>query len=251
MIRLRQGYGGRASDEWRSRKAASQLAIVNRKFPSPAGTFENSPAFQRGELAIKYFSSPAGTTEVCVCFVVEWKHRPSRWDLMKYCGLYPALKRPGYCRMSLRDCLSRLEFFGAMGQLLVQATMSTTAPDIPISEFPGYSEIAEIAAGHPLHHFGGVVSFSYRRQAEGERGELWPCIELVMAEQVAPHRKIGFRFRGVRDVRFSGWGSIVGLYFQDIKGRGWEDARFEVGDYEQNCIHLYCYEILVFNPERA
>src|SRR5205809_2656407 len=124
--------------------------------------------------------------------------------------------------------------------------MGTAAPDIPLSEIAGYAEVSEIVAGRPLHQFGGVVSFCYRRQDTGERGEAWPSIELVMQEQVAPHRKIGFRFRGVREVEFSGWGSIVGLYFQSIKDRGWEDARFEVGDYEQGCIHLFCYDISVY-----
>jgi len=127
--------------------------------------------------------------------------------------------------------------------------MSTEGPDIPLPEIPGYSEVAEIVAGRPLHHFGGVVSFLYRRQDTGEYGEMWPSIELVMQEQVAPHRKIGFRFRRVRDVQFSGWGSIVGLFFQSIKDRGWEYARFEVGDYEFGAIHLYCFEISLFNPE--
>ena len=123
--------------------------------------------------------------------------------------------------------------------------MATTLPDIPLSEITGYAEVADIVAGRPLHQFGGVVSFFYRRQAGH------PSIELVMQEQVAPHRKIGFRFHRVRDVQFSGWGSIVGLYFQSIRDRGWEDARFEVGDYEQACIHLFCYDISVYDPERV
>lgn len=129
--------------------------------------------------------------------------------------------------------------------------MATTVPDIPLSEIPGYPEVADIVAGRPLHHFGSVVSFLYRRQAEHPHGGVWPSIELVMEEQVAPHRKIGFRFHGVHDVQFSGWGSIVGLYFQSIKDRAWEDARFEVGDYEFGGIHLYCYEISVYDPERV
>jgi len=129
--------------------------------------------------------------------------------------------------------------------------MSTQAPDIQLSQIPGFSEVADIVAGRPLSHFGGVVSFCYRRQAENERGKVWPDINLVMQEQEPPHRKIGFRFHGVRDVQFSGWGSIVGLYFQSIKDRGWEDARFEVGDYEQGGIHLFCHEISVYDPERV
>jgi hypothetical protein len=129
--------------------------------------------------------------------------------------------------------------------------MPTTVPDIPVSELPGYPEVAEIVAGRALHRFGGVVSFCYQRLTEGEHGKIWPSIELVMQEQIEPHRKIGFRFRGVRDVQFSGWGSIIGLYFQSIKNRGWEDVCFEVGDYEQSNIHLYCYDISIFDPERV
>ena len=126
--------------------------------------------------------------------------------------------------------------------------MSTNVSDIPLTQIPGYSEVADIVAGRPLYHFGGVVSFCYRRQTEGEAS---PEIDLVMQEQEPPHRKIGFRFRGVRDVQYSGWASIVGLYFQSIKDRGWEDARFEVGDYEQGYIHLFCREISVYDPERV
>ena len=129
--------------------------------------------------------------------------------------------------------------------------MSTRAPDIPLADIRGYAEVADIVGGRPLHHFGGVVSFCYRRQAETERGGIWPVIDLVMQEQVPPHRKIGFRFDGVRDVQYSGWGSIVGLYFQSIRDRSWEDAHFEVGDYEQACIHLFCYDISVYDPERV
>ena len=129
--------------------------------------------------------------------------------------------------------------------------MATKVADIPLSEIPGYAEVASIVAGRPLHQFGDVVSFFYRRETESPHGGVWPTIELVTQEQVVPHRKLGFRFHGVRDAQFSGWGSIVGLYFQTIKDRGWENLRFEVGDYEQSCIHLFCYEISVFDPERV
>jgi hypothetical protein len=124
-------------------------------------------------------------------------------------------------------------------------------PDIPLSEIPGYSEVADFAAGRPLYDFGGVVSFFYNAEAERPDGSLCSFIELIMQEQDEPHRKIGFRFHDVRDVSFSEWGSIVGLYFQSIRDRGWEDVRFEVGDYEFGGIHLYCYGISVFDPERA
>ena len=129
--------------------------------------------------------------------------------------------------------------------------MASTVQDIPLSEIPGYSEVSALVSGRPLHQFSAVVSFLYHQQAEHPHGGIWPTIELVMQEQVAPHRKIGFRFHGVRDVQYSGWGSIVGLYFQSIRDRGWEDARFEVGDYEEGDIHLFCYDISVYDPSRV
>ena len=129
--------------------------------------------------------------------------------------------------------------------------MASESQDIPLSDINGYPEVAHIVADRPIHHFGGVVSFSYYREHEDKRGEVSPLIELVMEEQVQPHRRIGFRFHGVCDVQFSGWGSIVGLYFQSIRDRGWQNLRFEVGDYEDGCIHLFCCEVSVYDPERV
>lgn len=126
--------------------------------------------------------------------------------------------------------------------------MTNTASDLPLSALPGYGEVATIVAERSLHHFSSVVALLYHRQAVHPPGGVWPSVELVMAEPVAPHRKLGFRFYGVRDMRVTGWDTIEGLYFQRIDERGWEDARFEVGDYELGCIHFYCSAIAVFDP---
>ena len=128
--------------------------------------------------------------------------------------------------------------------------MSTQPLDMPLSQLPGYSEVAGIVAGRPLFHFGRVASFFFRRQ-EDMLGDVWPDIDLVMQESEPPHRKIGFRFHRAAEVEFSGFGNIPGLFFQSIKERGWEHLRFEVGDYEESRIHLFCHEISVYDPERV
>src|SRR5690349_4155020 len=63
------------------------------------------------------------------------------------------------------------------------------APDIPLSEIPGYSEVAEIVAGRPLYHFGGVVSFCYRRRAGEDRNEA-STIDLEAKRTSGPDRSL-------------------------------------------------------------
>lgn len=130
------------------------------------------------------------------------------------------------------------------------ATDFNTEPDIPLSQIPGYSDIAEIVTGLPLNHFSIVDTFLFRRREESQ-GQASFDIYLVMREREQPYRKIGFRFHDSREIQCSGWISIIGLFFQCIKDRGWETLRYEVGDYESNEIHLYCRTISVFNPNRT
>ncbi|MGV3755172.1 MAG: hypothetical protein ACO1QS_07295 [Verrucomicrobiota bacterium] len=129
--------------------------------------------------------------------------------------------------------------------------MSTNAQDIKVSEFEGFERVSGIIAGRPLFHFSRVHAFRYFARREDELGDQWSDIELVMEEFDSPHAQIGIRFHRVADVSFSGFGQIMGLYFQRIQERGWEQLRFEVGDYEDGRIHLFCHEISVFDPGRA
>jgi hypothetical protein len=126
--------------------------------------------------------------------------------------------------------------------------MPTNAEDIKISELVGYEQVAAIIAGRPLFHFSVVHSFRYFARREHELGDEWRDIELVMEELEPPRAQIGIRFHRVADVDFSGFAQIQGLFFQNIQERGWERLRFEVGDYEDSRIHLFCHEISVFDP---
>jgi hypothetical protein len=129
--------------------------------------------------------------------------------------------------------------------------MPTIAQDIKISELEGYEQVAAIVAARSLFHFSGLHSFRYFGRREDELGDAWSDIELVMEELEPPRAKVGIRFHRVADVSFSGFAQIMGLYFQSIQERGWEKLRFEVGDYENGHIHLFCHEISLFDPRNA
>jgi len=126
--------------------------------------------------------------------------------------------------------------------------MTTNAQDIKISELEGFEQVSAIIAGRPLFHFSRVRAFHYLCRSEDFASS---DIELVMEELELPRAQIGIRFHQVTDVSFSGFSQIMGLYFQNIQERGLERLRFEVGDYEDSRIHLFCHEISVFDPRKA
>ena len=128
--------------------------------------------------------------------------------------------------------------------------MATNARDIEISELPGFEEVAAFAANRPLFHFSFVQSFHYS-VSEDSHGEQWSDVDLVMRELEAPYAQVGIRFHRVAVDSFSGFGQIMGLYFQSIQDRGWERLCFEVGDYEDGHIHLFCHAISLFDPRKS
>lgn len=122
------------------------------------------------------------------------------------------------------------------------------ASGISLSQFPGYAAIESVVTDRPIYHFKRVESFCYRQHSD-ICGDTIEDVELVLSEPQAPQNRIGFCFRGVRIHHFSGFGSISGLFIETIEDRRWEKMRFEVGDYENGAILLYCLEIILFRPE--
>lgn len=120
--------------------------------------------------------------------------------------------------------------------------------EIPISELDGFQQVADTMAGRPLCHFNRVYSFRYFGRQEDDQGDEWRNIELVMEEFDPPHAQVGIRCHRVSDVSFSGYFQILGLNFRSIRDRGWDQLCFEVGDYEDGGIHLYCFAISLFDP---
>jgi hypothetical protein len=126
--------------------------------------------------------------------------------------------------------------------------MAKEAPDIPLSDLEGYSDVAAIHGGRPLYHFSYVHSFLYTDR-EDILGDTWRNVDLVLAELDPPRQKIGFRFHRVGEVDFSGYSQIMGLFIQSIKERGWAGLRYEIGDYEDGRIHLFCHSVTLYDPK--
>ena|SRR5258708_34727996 len=129
--------------------------------------------------------------------------------------------------------------------------MINRSPDIEVAHLDGFESVASIIADRPLYHFSVVHSFRFFRHREDYLGDPWSDIELVMEELEPPRAQIGLSFHRVADVSFSGFGQIMGLCFKSIQERGWESLRYEVGDYEDGYIHLFCHKISVFDPSSA
>lgn len=128
--------------------------------------------------------------------------------------------------------------------------MTPEAPDIRPSDLEGYTEVAHILSNRPLYHFSFVHSFFFAER-EDLLGDTWRDIELVLAELELPRQRIGFRFHRVADVTYSGYGQIMGLYVQGIEERGWAKLRYEVGDYEDGRIRLFCHSVSLYDPTKV
>lgn len=67
----------------------------------------------------------------------------------------------------------------------------------------------------------------------------------------ADHYKILLECIDVDFLRFRGSGQVMGFYIKDMSVRGYENcAKYEVGDYEEECIGFYCSDIVIKNLEK-
>ena len=125
----------------------------------------------------------------------------------------------------------------------------TQNKDLKPSELPGFEQVETLLGQGSLLHFNQVQSFRFYRE-EDDVGEIRAQVELILKKWDEPQALLGIRFRGVVDVSFSGFAHISGLYIQSIRERGWEKLRYEVGDYEEGKIHLFCEDIVLFDGGR-
>lgn len=75
-------------------------------------------------------------------------------------------------------------------------------------------------------------------------------LELVMeTEGLYPSQRARFCFGGVRDLQIRDLGKhqnrIIGFDVVEISERGWEDAKYEVLDFEHDQFHLYSRTMVV------
>lgn len=67
----------------------------------------------------------------------------------------------------------------------------------------------------------------------------------------ANNYKILLKCIDVKCLSFRGNGQILGFYIADMSVRGYENcSKYEVGDYEEECIQCYCSDIIIENFEK-
>ena len=68
----------------------------------------------------------------------------------------------------------------------------------------------------------------------------------------ADNCKITLECIDVEYLSFRGNGQILGFYIKDMSARGYENcSKYEVGDYEEECIECYCTDIVIKNFEKV
>ena len=74
----------------------------------------------------------------------------------------------------------------------------------------------------------------------------------LVLEMTCPDKyKILIKFIDVNSWRFQGNGQIGGFYIKDMTPRGYENnAKYEVGDYEEEEIEFYCSDIVINSLEK-
>lgn len=66
----------------------------------------------------------------------------------------------------------------------------------------------------------------------------------------ADNYKILLECIDVVSLRFQGNGQVSGFYIKDMSVRGYEKcSKYEVGDYEEECIGFYCSDIVIKSLE--
>lgn len=137
--------------------------------------------------------------------------------------------------------------------------------DIPVrntvEEQKTASKIRDIGLLNALlkdFHFAGFQSITnFELQFTIDFGEPKSLLAINFLYQEAEREfDVLLHFTDPRCLNLSGPGRTfdISLYMMDLTDRGWEDMKFEVGDYEDNSLHFYCTAIKVAwiseRPER-
>jgi hypothetical protein len=80
-------------------------------------------------------------------------------------------------------------------------------------------------------------------------------VKLSLLRDRPAHERAGltFLFERASGVRLNNIGGgltqIMGLYIKDISENGWEYLKWQIGDYENNAIDLYCFKVSIIAVE--
>lgn len=98
--------------------------------------------------------------------------------------------------------------------------------------------------------FEQIISFKWEPFLDSESGEEHKRLLLEMTS--ADSYKILLECIDAAFLRFQGNGQVLGFFIKDMSARGYENcSRYEVGDYEEECIEFYCSDIVIKSVERV
>lgn len=114
-------------------------------------------------------------------------------------------------------------------------------PEIEWVSLPGYDDIAEILTRNS-HTGCTMVQRLTVKNFIGDEG-FQSEVVIDLAHDIRDSEAVRVRFQGCHQIRIDDTYQVCGLAFRDISKRGWEFTKFEVYDYEESKIGLFCHRI--------
>ncbi|MEY8393077.1 hypothetical protein AALA98_17370 [Lachnospiraceae bacterium 45-W7] len=114
------------------------------------------------------------------------------------------------------------------------AVMKIVLPDFTVENF---------------NMFDRIVSLKWETVFDNE---FWEEHRNLILEMTSPdHCKIVMECKDVESFHFEGNGQILGFYIRDMSVRGYENSsKYEVGDYEEEALAFYCFDIAIKSIEK-
>lgn len=98
--------------------------------------------------------------------------------------------------------------------------------------------------------FEQIISLKWEPAVDTDTWEEHKNLLLEMTS--ADNYKILLECIDVVFLRFQGNGQVSGFYIRDMSVRGYENcSKYEVGDYEEDCIEFYCSDIVIKHLEKV
>ena len=116
--------------------------------------------------------------------------------------------------------------------------------DVPISSLKGYEQVKELIPNGSLLLFTQIWSLRVQNVLTGD-GDFQKNVILELAKDFAPDDAdiIRITMRNAGGCVFDNTSQITGFAVLDVQAKQWDGIRYEIYDYEQSAIKLYCEDI--------
>ncbi len=117
-----------------------------------------------------------------------------------------------------------------------------------MSAIVGIEKIREILPQFTFHHFRILREFRFYKESE-EEGVVQKVNVILESESLSPNYRLLVCFGHVRGVRINDFGGgetrLVGFDVIDISDRQWDSIEFQVVDFENKMMELFCKTVEV------